>query len=119
LRMTGSLLWNPAGEPRHTRVLIHLEPRARLAITDPRRFGTGQLVLGTDALEAFFDARLGLEPLDERFTPEHLRAVAKGRRTPIRRCSSISAGSPGWETSMPTRRSTALASIRFVGRESS
>jgi formamidopyrimidine-DNA glycosylase len=84
LRMTGSLLWNPAGEPRHTRVLIHLEPRARLAITDPRRFGTGQLVLGTDALEAFFDARLGLEPLDERFTPEHLRAVAKGRRTPIK-----------------------------------
>src|SRR5437868_4272733 len=84
LRMTGSLLWNPAGEPQHTRVLIHLEPRARLAITDPRRFGTGQLVLGTDALEAFFDARLGLEPLDERFTPEHLRAVAKGRRTPIK-----------------------------------
>ena len=84
LRMTGSLLWNPASEPQHTRVLIHLEPRARLAITDPRRFGTGQLVLGTDALEAFFDARLGLEPLDERFTPEHLRAVAKGRRTPIK-----------------------------------
>src|SRR5436190_414344 len=84
LRMTGSLLWNPAGEPQHTRVLIHLEPRARLAITDPRRFGTGQLVLGTDALEAFFDARLGLEPLDGRFTPEHLRAVAKGRRTPIK-----------------------------------
>src|SRR5213080_1594650 len=84
LRMTGSLLWNPAGEPQHTRVLIHLEPRARLAITDPRRFGTGQLVLGTDALEAFFDARLGLEPLDERFTPEYLRAVAKGRRTPIK-----------------------------------
>jgi formamidopyrimidine-DNA glycosylase len=84
LRMTGSLLWNPAGEPPHTRVLIHLEPRARLAITDSRRFGTGQLVLGTDALKAFFDARLGLEPLDERFTPEHLRAVAKGRRTPIK-----------------------------------
>jgi len=84
LRMTGSLLWDPAGEPQHTRVLIHLEPRARLAITDPRRFGTGQLVLGTAALEAFFDARLGLEPLDERFTPEHLRAIAKGRRTPIK-----------------------------------
>ena len=84
LRMTGSLLWDPEGEPQHTRVLIHLKPRARLAITDPRRFGTGQLVLGTDALEAFFDARLGLEPLDERFTPEHLRAVAKGRRTSIK-----------------------------------
>src|SRR5947208_12698012 len=84
LRMTGSLLWDPAGEPAHTRVLLHLKPRARVVITDPRRFGTGQLLLGEDAVEAFFDARLGLEPLDERFTAEHLRAMATGRRTPIK-----------------------------------
>ncbi|HVR05358.1 MAG TPA: Fpg/Nei family DNA glycosylase [Solirubrobacteraceae bacterium] len=58
--------------------------RRRLVITDPRRFGTGQLVLGADALEAFFDRRLGLEPLDERFTAEHLRALAHGRSTPIK-----------------------------------
>src|SRR5436190_12002499 len=84
LRMTGSVLWDPPGEPAHTRVLLHLRPRARVVMTDPRRFGTGQPLLGTDALEAFFDARLGLEPLYERFTAEHLRALAKGRRTPIK-----------------------------------
>jgi formamidopyrimidine-DNA glycosylase len=84
LRMTGSLLWNPLGEPAHTRVVFHLRPRARVVITDPRRFGTGQLLLGAEAVEAFFNARLGLEPLDERFTAEHLRALAKGRTVPIK-----------------------------------
>jgi formamidopyrimidine-DNA glycosylase len=84
LRMTGALLWNPDPEPAHARVRIELEPRARLVISDPRRFGTGELLIGEDALEAFFAARLGLEPFDERFTAAHLRALARGRRTPIK-----------------------------------
>lgn len=85
LRMTGAVLCDPQPEPRHARVRIELGPRRqRLVITDPRRFGTGQLVLGGEALEAFFAQRLGLEPLDERFTAEHLRALARGRRTPIK-----------------------------------
>jgi formamidopyrimidine-DNA glycosylase len=84
LRMTGALLWEPQAEPSHVRVRMQLTPRAELAITDPRRFGTGELLLGTDALEAFFAARLGLEPLDERFTVEHLRALTRGRRAPIK-----------------------------------
>ena len=53
--------------------------RAHLVIVDPRRFGTGELLLGSTALEEFFAARLGLEPFDERFTAEHLRALARGR----------------------------------------
>jgi len=84
LRMTGALLWNPDPEPAHARVRIALEPRATLVISDPRRFGTGELLIGKDALEAFFAARLGLEPFDERFTVAHLRALARGRRAPIK-----------------------------------
>jgi formamidopyrimidine-DNA glycosylase len=100
LRMTGSVLADPQGEPAHTRVRMWLGPdgggttRGRpgradrggrhLVIVDPRRFGTAELLLGTDALEAFFAARLGLEPFDERFTTEHLQALARGRRTPIK-----------------------------------
>jgi formamidopyrimidine-DNA glycosylase len=89
LRMTGSVLSEPDPEPVHTRVRIEFSrtrparPR-RLVIVDPRRFGTGELLLGTDALEAFFAARLGLEPFDESFTVEHLRALAKGRTAPIK-----------------------------------
>ena len=51
---------------------------AQLAIVDPRRFGTGELLLGAEAMEAFFAARLGFEPFDEGFTAEHLRALARG-----------------------------------------
>lgn len=90
LRMTGSVLANPEGEPPHTRVRIQLGRRGsrgaevRLAITDPRRFGTGELLLGADAVEAFFAARLGLEPFDKGFTTEHLRALARGRTAPVK-----------------------------------
>jgi len=89
LRMTGTILCDPDPEPRHTRVRISLgvgrgAPARRLAIVDPRRFGTGELLLGTDALEAFLAARLGPEPLDEGFTAAHLRAVTRGRRAPIK-----------------------------------
>src|SRR5947209_3995433 len=91
LRMTGALLWEPHTEPTHVRVRLELAPdhrggavRSRLLITDARRFGTGELLLGADALQAFFAARLGMEPLDERFTPEHLRALLRGRRAPIK-----------------------------------
>jgi formamidopyrimidine-DNA glycosylase len=88
LRMTGSVLCDPNPEPDHTRVRIELgsSRRAgrRLAIVDPRRFGTGELLLGEEALEAFMAARLGYEPFDERFTAEHLRAIAHGRSAPIK-----------------------------------
>jgi formamidopyrimidine-DNA glycosylase len=84
LRMTGAVLCEPRPEPAHVRVRLDLSPKRRLVIVDPRRFGTGELLLGGDALEAFFAARLGLEPLDERFTAEHLRALARGRTAPIK-----------------------------------
>ncbi len=58
--------------------------RRRLVIVDPRRFGTGELLLGEEAMELFFAARLGLEPLDERFTAEHLRALARGCAAPVK-----------------------------------
>jgi formamidopyrimidine-DNA glycosylase len=83
LRMTGSLLYEPEVEPAHTRVRIELD-RGRLVIVDPRRFGTGELLLGSEAMDAFFAERLGFEPLDERFTPEHLRRLARGRTAPIK-----------------------------------
>jgi formamidopyrimidine-DNA glycosylase len=84
LRMTGAVLCEPRPEPAHVRVRLELRPKRRLVIVDPRRFGTGELLLGSEALEAFFAARLGLEPLDERFTAEHLRMLARGRSAPIK-----------------------------------
>jgi formamidopyrimidine-DNA glycosylase len=84
LRMTGTVLCDPDPRQTHVRVRVELEDGGRLAIVDPRRFGTGELLLGGEALDAFFEARLGLEPLDERFTVEHLHELARGRSTPIK-----------------------------------
>jgi formamidopyrimidine-DNA glycosylase len=84
LRMTGAVLCQPRPEPAHVRVRLDLSPKRRLVIVDPRRFGTGELLLGGDALEAFFAARLGLEPLEEGFTAEHLRGLARGRTSAVK-----------------------------------
>jgi formamidopyrimidine-DNA glycosylase len=96
LRMTGAVLADANPEPPHTRVRIELGPQAgaekgsaaarrvRLSISDPRRFGTGELLLGSEALELFLAARLGREPFDEDFTAAHLRSVMRGRRTPVK-----------------------------------
>jgi formamidopyrimidine-DNA glycosylase len=84
LRMTGSVLHAPDPKPAHARVWIELDRGGPLAIADPRRFGTGELLLGEEALDAFFARRLGVEPLDERFTAEHMRALARGRTAPVK-----------------------------------
>jgi formamidopyrimidine-DNA glycosylase len=84
LRMTGSVLLDPKPEPAHVRVRLDFRPKRRLVIVDPRRFGTAELLLGDQAMEAFFAARLGLEPLQAGFTAEHLRTIARGRMGPIK-----------------------------------
>jgi formamidopyrimidine-DNA glycosylase len=113
LRMTGAILCDPAPEPAHVRVRMELgapprvsadagagpahgvkradgpdhdaRPRCvRLAVVDPRRFGTGELVLGEESLERFFATRLGPEPFEERFTAEWLHAAVRGRTAPIK-----------------------------------
>ena len=83
LRMTGTLLLDPPGAPPYVRVWLRLGDHV-LAFSDPRRFGTGELALGPDALEAFLAARLGVEPLAEEFTAAHLHALARGSRAPIK-----------------------------------
>ena len=56
----------------------------QLVFDDPRRFGTGELAFGEDALAAFFDARLGVEPLEQEFTADHLYALARTSRAPVK-----------------------------------
>jgi formamidopyrimidine-DNA glycosylase len=84
LRMTGSVLHAPDPEPAHARVWIELDRGGPLAIADPRRFGTGELLLGEEALDAFFALRLGVEPLEQRFTAGHMRSLARGRTAPVK-----------------------------------
>jgi formamidopyrimidine-DNA glycosylase len=83
LRMTGNLLIDPKGAPPYTRVWLRFDGHD-LAFADQRRFGTGELALGPDQLDAFFASRLGVEPLGPEFTPEHLHALTRTSRAPIK-----------------------------------
>ncbi len=84
LRMTGSFLFDPPADPVHTRVIFELNAGHRVVYADPRRFGTGHLVFGARARDAYLAARLGVEPFSPEFTPEHLRSMARGRHAPIK-----------------------------------
>jgi formamidopyrimidine-DNA glycosylase len=66
LRMTGNLL--VADEAPHTRVRFDFGSE-RVLFTDPRRFGTGVVLLGDAALEEYFSTRV---------------AQARGRRQPVK-----------------------------------
>jgi formamidopyrimidine-DNA glycosylase len=83
LRMTGTLLLDPDPPSRHPRVRFDVGDHV-LVFDDPRRFGTGELALGPEALAAFFDARLGVEPLGRDFTGDHLYALAKTSRATVK-----------------------------------
>ncbi len=87
LRMTGNLLLVGRGEDdperRHLRVRFDLGDE-RLLFVDQRRFGTGVVLLGAEARDEYFASRLGVEPLSPDFTADALRALAKGRRAPVK-----------------------------------
>ncbi len=88
LRMTGQLLLvsedEDVADRRHLRVRMLLDDSRRVLFCDQRRFGTGIVLLGHDALLDYFGARLGVEPLGPDFTAEALRALAAGRAAPVK-----------------------------------
>jgi formamidopyrimidine-DNA glycosylase len=84
LRMTGTLLYDPPQDTRYSRVRFDLDDGHHLLFCDPRRFGTGELALGRERLDEFFAPRLGVEPLADDFTTDHLRELAHGRRAPVK-----------------------------------
>ena len=86
LRMTGNLLLvsGEDPEPPYVRVRLLLDDGTRLLFSDVRRFGTGVVLLGTEARDAYFSARLGVEPLGPDFTVDALRALARGRKAPVK-----------------------------------
>lgn len=88
LRMTGNLLLaGPADDPGDgppLRVRLELDSGHRVLFTDPRRFGTGIVLLGDQARDAYFASRLGVEPLGPDFTTDALREMARGGRAPVK-----------------------------------
>jgi formamidopyrimidine-DNA glycosylase len=93
LRMSGSLDVISSANPvaTHDRVVLHLGNGRSIRFNDTRKFGRMYLVTALQEVTA----RLGVEPLSEDFTPEHLRsllAAARGRVKPLLLDQSVIAG---------------------------
>jgi len=84
LRMTGTLLYDPPLPAPYARAHFAFDDGHVLVFSDPRRFGTGWLLAGQPELDAYLGARLGVEPFSEDFTGEHLHALARGSRAPVK-----------------------------------
>jgi formamidopyrimidine-DNA glycosylase len=82
LRMTGNLIL--AEEAPYTRLRIVLGSGEHVLFTDPRRFGTGVVLLGDMARDDYFSTRVGVEPLSPDFTADALRDAARGRKQPVK-----------------------------------
>ncbi|WP_025676260.1 DNA-formamidopyrimidine glycosylase [Paenibacillus polymyxa] len=86
LRMEGRYGLYSQDDPveKHTHVIFHFKDGTELRYQDVRQFGTMHLFpAGQDLLEKPLN-KLGLEPMDEAFTPEMLRAAVGTRSTSIK-----------------------------------
>ncbi|MCM1046847.1 MAG: bifunctional DNA-formamidopyrimidine glycosylase/DNA-(apurinic or apyrimidinic site) lyase [Clostridiales bacterium] len=88
LRMTGCLLLTPPDYPeeKHTHIVLRLNSDMELRFFDTRRFGRFWFIEsgGTDTYSGV--EKLGLEPFDEKLTPEYLLAGCGKSRRAIKEC---------------------------------
>jgi formamidopyrimidine-DNA glycosylase len=84
LGMSGSWRIGPSEIGTHDHLVIETDQSTRLALNDPRRFGSVDLVR-TDALDAWPPfAKMGPEPLSEAFDGAWLAQALAGRTAPIK-----------------------------------
>jgi formamidopyrimidine-DNA glycosylase len=83
LRMTGRLLYRDEADEvsPYTTVLFHLDSGKALQVMDVRKFGVLHLICPEEWDRVQSLRGLGVEPLSERFTPEHLAVLAGGKGT--------------------------------------
>src|SRR3954466_6187168 len=87
LRMTGSFLASTDGAPlpedAHRRAVVTLDDGSAVAYRDVRRFGTW-LLLEPEEVDAYVDARVGREPLEDAYKAKHLAERLAGRKAPVK-----------------------------------
>jgi formamidopyrimidine-DNA glycosylase len=84
LGMSGKWRIDPVEIGTHDHLLLETEEGRRLALNDPRRFGSIDLV-ATEGLAGFpAFAKMGPEPLGDAFSPDYLATALKGRSAPIK-----------------------------------
>jgi formamidopyrimidine-DNA glycosylase len=84
LGMSGRWRLDPTEIGTHDHLVMETGQGRRLALNDPRRFGSVDLVTTTGLAEYPAFAALGPEPLGPDFTTEYLAQAIKGRSAPIK-----------------------------------
>jgi len=82
-RLGPERLYEPEPQLRFLRARLELDDGSELLFTDARRFGHAVALQGAD-IDAYFAARLGIEPLSDELTPEALLRLAAGRTAPLK-----------------------------------
>ncbi len=86
LRMTGSFRYGLNGtleDDPYRRAVVNLDDGSDVAYRDVRRFGTWELFEAGE-YETYLGVRLGIEPLDPRFSATLLSTGLAGRRAPVK-----------------------------------
>jgi formamidopyrimidine-DNA glycosylase len=84
LGMSGRWRIDPEEIEKHDHLLLETDSGHRLALNDPRRFGSLDLVRAVD-LEGYKPfVLMGPEPLGDEFTGAYLKAATKDRKAPIK-----------------------------------
>jgi formamidopyrimidine-DNA glycosylase len=86
LGMTGRLSLVPARQTYalHDHVSLGLDGGQQLRFNDARRFGVVEYLAPESEAQHRLLCSLGVEPLENGFKAEHLQAVARGRRCPVK-----------------------------------
>jgi formamidopyrimidine-DNA glycosylase len=86
LGMTGRFTIVPARQPyaTHDHVALGLNGGQQLRFNDARRFGVVEYLAPRTEPDHRLLRSLGVEPLEGEFNAAHLRAMARGRRCPIK-----------------------------------
>jgi len=69
---------------KHDHLVFHFDHGMTLRFNDPRRFGMCDLVASADLLDHRLMRHLGMEPLDDGFTPAALAAKFKGKKNSVK-----------------------------------
>lgn len=84
LGMSGRWRIDPEEIEKHDHLLLETDSGHRLALNDPRRFGSLDIVR-VDELDSYKPFILmGPEPLGDDFTPAYLKAATRDRKAPIK-----------------------------------
>lgn len=84
LGMSGRWRIDPEEIEKHDHLLLETDSGHRLALNDPRRFGSLDIVRVEDLDNYKPFVSMGPEPLGEDFTPAYLKTATKGRKAPIK-----------------------------------